>query len=416
MKRILSIGLLSFVANAYAGGNFFNMSGTSSSMTVSLNVPNHTYKSVGIKLNNGYQLSNAGTDCVMNSKGFCIFELSTSNSKTFSITGTGNQVSATICLNGNGPVSCQSVSYTLNEASYTNYVYVVNNGSNQVSVCLLNSAGALTACQDAGVSGYTNLQGIAVNSNGQQAYVTYQGSRSGATGGVLTCSINPSSKQLENCSSNTISAPDYPGQIAFSNAATPYVYFLANDVAGTSQIYQCTLSPTNCTTMSIAFPAGLNLSGLAVNNVNNVAYIVNNKSDSSQIIYNCLINPDGTFGPCSIGPSGGSVANNSEWISLNPSNTAAFIPSYTSGIYNYPIISGNITLPVSNSSSYDQNSHPFQALPTSSGVYAVVTYRAGGSGNGFVAVCPINNDNTFGTCVPSDQSFNVPLGVAMLPY
>lgn len=63
-----------------------NFSLSALKLRITTNVPNHVYPSAGIKINTpGYTLANAGIDCTPNKKGNCLFSVSSTSARTFTV-------------------------------------------------------------------------------------------------------------------------------------------------------------------------------------------------------------------------------------------------------------------------------------------------------------------------------------------
>lgn len=420
MQKILLLGLIA--CSSYASeGLFFDVSGSTSSMNIVSNIPNYTYLYAGIKLNPGYTLTNPNSECKsINKYGYCIFEISNLSSKTFSISGTGNQVGATICLNANGPVSCQEYAYTPAGSSFTDYVYVVNSlggtsGSGFISLCQADSSGVLSNCQSAGntnpcssAPGNCSPRSIIFDQSNQYAYITYQNSVSSASSYIVGCAVNSGTKMLGNCNYQALmDLGTKPNQIAYAKkGGNEYVY--TTTTGAYNSIYRCSVSGSavsSCTNTSPSI-SSVNLTGIAINAGSTNMYVANNSSGQ---LVNCTINNNAGDITCG---SSFVVASNPEYISLDVGGTPAFIPFFSSGIGYYPIVSGQITSTGSGTAKSSSGlSNPNQSTPNSVGTYAFVS----NAGTGKVLICPINTDNTFGSCQDSSDTFDSPVGIAVIP-
>lgn len=83
---------------------------TTNVLSIKTNVPQHVYPNAGIKVNTpGFSLQGAGTECIPNSNGYCLFTVSDTVSTSITINGqlVGNYT-ITLCLNGVGELSCQT--------------------------------------------------------------------------------------------------------------------------------------------------------------------------------------------------------------------------------------------------------------------------------------------------------------------
>lgn len=99
--------IFSAVCCANPTGLLFNANFTGGSFNITTTVPNHIYPAAGIKINTpGYILTGQGTQCIPINNGYCLFTVSNTQQKVLSVSGAG-PVSITLCLNGQGPLSCQ---------------------------------------------------------------------------------------------------------------------------------------------------------------------------------------------------------------------------------------------------------------------------------------------------------------------
>ena len=92
---------------------------TTNVLTIKTNTPHHVYPNAGIKVNTaGFSLQNAGTECIPDSNGYCLFTVSDTLPKTITINGqTIGDYTVSLCLNGLGALSCQT--YTQTFPSFT---------------------------------------------------------------------------------------------------------------------------------------------------------------------------------------------------------------------------------------------------------------------------------------------------------
>lgn len=425
MRKILTIGMLSIIANAYAQkqNQFITGSANSSTLTVSLSSQTtHIYKKIGIKMTGGYTLSNPSADCTSIVDDFCIFTLGYQTPKSFSISGTGSAAEFVTCLNAPYPsVSCQYNSFPVsNVSTYTDYLYVVED--TDVQLCLVDTNGVISNCNSAFATPVTleRAQSIVFDTNNQYAYISSKKDGSGTNNGYITaCEINQTSKQLTNCNSLNLSSTILPQQLAYlSDSANMIDYIYMTSIEGSSSyVYRCTVSATNVTSCqqqslvdgnsSPLFSA--NFTGIAINQINstNYAYVVNNPGAK---LFNCTINiTNNTFTCPSAVPSG---TINPVYVSFTPSKSGIYLPYY-SGIVNYfPIVSDLVSTPSTLAGS--SFSQPVQAITSSSGNYAFVSNNLANK----ISTCTINqSSNAFSSpCTTNTQTFTSPRGLAVLPY
>ncbi len=107
---LLSLCLIAQISHA----GFFTPSATVDELSISLNIPNKTYNSAGIKINTpGVSLAGSQPDCTVISNGYCRFSINDSTPATIALAGLDiSPVNITLCLNANGPISCQNYNVT----------------------------------------------------------------------------------------------------------------------------------------------------------------------------------------------------------------------------------------------------------------------------------------------------------------
>ena len=119
-RMIVNIGVALFLmliqVSAIAGGLLFNVSATGTpanvsitlclngkgplscqnynvsalTLSISTTIPNHVYPLAGIKINTpGYVLANLGLDCTTDDNSYCLFSVSSSQTKTISLVVNG---------------------------------------------------------------------------------------------------------------------------------------------------------------------------------------------------------------------------------------------------------------------------------------------------------------------------------------
>jgi hypothetical protein len=170
MKRILkSLAVCCFLLLNYptaAAGLFFEVTLSGSTLNIRTTIPNHTYPGAGIKINSaGFSLTNAGSECTMAGNGYCLFSVSNATTKTISITGSSGTLNVTLCLNGNGPLSCQNFNVVF--ASFSTVAYVTN--AQDVQSCPINNDGTFSTCIPS--TPFLNAVGIALNPVSNRVYV-----------------------------------------------------------------------------------------------------------------------------------------------------------------------------------------------------------------------------------------------------
>lgn len=101
----VSLALL-FCQTSFAASTFFNVNASGTILTITTNVPNHTYPSAGIRINSPSNFS-PHSGCTQQSNGFCTFSVSNTTPASIGINGSTTTMNITLCLNGLGPLSCQ---------------------------------------------------------------------------------------------------------------------------------------------------------------------------------------------------------------------------------------------------------------------------------------------------------------------
>lgn len=313
MKKtwISLIGCFLFSQWSFAAtGAFFSLTSSGSSITIRTTVPNHTYPNAGIKVNStGYTLNTSG--CTPNSNGYCLFSVSNTSPKTLTISGpTTKKLDIILCLNGKGPLTCQE--YTIGE----NFAYVVNAGSDSVSLCGVNSStGQFSNCQSAGATGLVDPFHIALNATGTFAYITNRNGNS-----VSQCTINPVTKLFTSCSATALSA-NTPDGIVLNRANTlAYISFTSSQVqycqinSGTGALSACTNAVTDG---SQNFGTA---TGMTLNSANTFAYVTGDQG----YVSSCAVNAStGTLSNCKANNI--TSLTNAQSVTLNDAGTLAYL-------------------------------------------------------------------------------------------
>jgi|GEM_PF-3889605 len=111
-KTLLSSIILLFVSfSSHAQlGNLFNVNMTGSMATITPTIPNHLYPQAGILiLTPGFTVVNSGIVCTFADNSYCLFPVSSSQPKQFTIAGAvARNLEISLCLNGASAISCQT--------------------------------------------------------------------------------------------------------------------------------------------------------------------------------------------------------------------------------------------------------------------------------------------------------------------
>lgn len=95
----------------FAGGSLFRVTHAGPALNINTTIPHHTYPKVGIKvLTPGASIANESTTCTMAGNGYCLFSVSDTQTKSILIIGSNPAYTVSICLNGEGALSCQQFS------------------------------------------------------------------------------------------------------------------------------------------------------------------------------------------------------------------------------------------------------------------------------------------------------------------
>lgn len=414
MKRILaSITMITIILYShfiFGAGALFNVNSNNSMLTINTTIPHHTYPNAGIKLNTtGYSLGGQG--CTQAKNGYCLFSVSDTEAANISIINgstSGKLLEVTLCLNGNGPLSCQNYR-NLSITPAAKYAYVTQDiDVAPVLLCALNpSTGLITTCQNAGGGGAltgTYPQGITLNNAGTMAYLPdYE------TASILQCPIN-SDSTFGTCISTAITSPSgffsYYGNIVL-NPANTIAYI--GQYEPTENVIACPINDGiisgACTETGATGFSGYP-TGIALNSAGTIAYI--GEYSTGRVIV-CSV--DGSsFSNCQHKTGNGSsiTFENVGGVALNNSGSTLYVTDYNSGkVYGCSTPANNATY--FNSCYVATFSIPDAwgiTLNASNTVAYVTNYDNG------VYQCPINADGTFASCV-STTGLDEPVAIAL---
>lgn len=326
----------------------------------------------------------------MAGNGYCLFSVSNTQAAAISVNGNPGNYSATFCLNGKGPLSCQLFD-KLNYLGMPKHVYLGNYGNSpSVVLCSLNtSTGAIGSCGDSGggipAAYYSN--GIAINSAGTTAYI------SGKTANTLyQCTISPTNGSFTSCTTTTITPPSGTyngsyGMIAVS-PANDWVYI---GDGNEGRILACpvvnNVIGSDCVNTG-ATDVNTTISGIILNNAGTTAYFV---SYSPATVTSCSVSGS-TFSNCSSADTaGGNLLSSPGGVALNNTGTTLYVTDY-----GYGTVYGCDT---SLSSCFLATSGIADVWGIALNATNTVAYLSNFSGS--VYTCPIMPDGTFPTCTPN---------------
>jgi DNA-binding beta-propeller fold protein YncE len=395
MTFVLCLGAssLSFASS----GSLFTVSVSGANLNIRSNISGRTYSNAGIKINTaGYSLANPGSDCTMNANGYCLFSVNDTSLKTIELSRASGAVNITLCLNANGPLSCQSYDIPLvflHTAYITNYktnfysnplentvtkcsidndgmlnscenanatgldhpigitlnpaenkAYIANLLANTVSMCTINSNGNFSSCTDSGAGNIFNEpMGIAVSPTNDVAYITNYGNNT-----ISKCLINTSNGTFYSCS-NTGSGFAYPQTIVINHAQT-FAYI--GNINFSLPVSKCAINPstkalTNCTDSGNTGVSLFYISGMALNNAGNKMYFATNDSSGDSHAGQCPINlSTGNFESCSYSTGDTTNLASAGSMALNENKNLAYVPGnsfFTPKFYACSIVSGSIS-------------------------------------------------------------------------
>lgn len=315
MKRIFikvsALLILSQSQMSYADpGLFFKLNTTGSVLNLTTTIPHHFYPNAGIKFKTpGYAL----TSCRQGADGFCLFSVSDTMPASLVVNGPKGMPSAILCLQGEGPLSCQNYEFSMT-SGIPRFLYIADSSVQDLRRCSLDpNTGAITSCTDVPVPSFPT--DVAFNPAGTFAYVTTPSNNS-----VYVCNVNTTTGDFSNCTVTGDAFFVNPLAVALSPAGT-FAYVGESD----NFITKCTVSQTtgalsNCVFNAVFFSP---ITGITFNSAGTEAYV------GTFDLVNCPVDPvtgDFNFALCNFGdnnPNNNFI--NATWAALNPSDTTAYV-------------------------------------------------------------------------------------------
>lgn len=387
-------------------GLFFNINASSNQLNITTTIPNHFYPNAGIKIDTpGYTL----TGCRPAANGYCLFSVSDSTPALLSVNGSATSVSAILCLNGLGPLSCQH--YTVPTVIFSGIAYVTNTNNNTVSICPVSADGSFfgTCTTSSGNSTFDHPVAIALPLPGATAYIANFNANT-----LSICPIN-SNGSFGTCNtSNGNGTFDHPDGVAL-DPTNSYVYVTNQNnntlsicsINNDGSLGTCTVSNGNGTFSS---PTAVNVQ-LSSDASATYAYIANANSTVSI----CPVNT-GSLGTC-ITSNGNGTFSLPQGIGVNAAGNFAYIGNFGANTVSICVINsdgslGTCTITSGNGTfnfSANQAIGLFMSSLTSYGYTP-------NDGNNTVSICPINNNGSLGACVITNGNgtFNQPSSIVVM--
>jgi len=315
MKRIFikvtALVILSQSQISFADpGLFFNVNATGSLLNLTTTIPHHSYANAGIKFNTpGYSL----TSCRTTGNGFCLFSVSDTMPASLLVNGPRGMPSATLCLEGQGPLSCQDYAISITGSNAPRFIYISDSGAADLQQCSLDSTGAITSCTNVSIApGSFPTTNVAFNKAGTLAYV-------GATDNVYVCNVDISTGNFSNCTA-TGSGFNFAASIALNPANTfAYVSSFSSSEVIKCSVDQTTGALSNCAATGSGF---FEPTGITLNSTGTFAYVGTINAFSPLVL--CAINPaTGDFNSCQ--SASDYFFRAPTWAALNPLNTTAYV-------------------------------------------------------------------------------------------
>ena len=228
------------------------------------------------------------------------------------------------CVHQNDPSFNSTYGIAIN--SNSTFAYIGNRTGNTVSQCAINPTnGHFTSCTTVG-SLFSGPTGITLNKAGTIAYIV---DNSAVNTGVTKCTINPINASFTNCTLLTDSTFFRPFDIVLDEANNNAYITNSNNTVSKCPVDPTTGSFLGCTASSPMFNLPI---GIAINNMNGIAYVVN---DQTPNLVSCPINPDGSLGICSetLGnPPFSFPFNRPSNLTLNEAQTTAYLLDGIQGV------------------------------------------------------------------------------------
>jgi hypothetical protein len=405
---------------------FFNVVVKGSTLiNITTTVPNKTYANAGIKINSpSYSLAGVGTECTQSpTTGYCLFSVSDTASKNISLTGSGDTLSLTLCLDGTGNSSSTCQNYNVSMVTTTpRFAYFTDSGSTPVHVCTLSATtGLITSCQSAGFDTLLPSAGtgITLNNTSTMAYITWEGTTSPT---MYQCAINAVDGTFTSCAQQTIYAQGsgnayypYYGMPGL-NASNSILYLNDGYNLSAGRVLACKITgntlSSECTDTGAT---GLlyEITGITTTQVAGQTYAYIGDGYDNHTMSVCAVSSDGlTFSGCVQKTGGGTETFAYPMMAVfNASGTMAYISDYDNGVYACSTTPNNTSKFSNCILAWDGGGLSIDYLGIAIGRNGRMAYVSGYSS--VVAQCPILSTGYFGTCTQFSSVMSSFVAVAL---
>lgn len=392
---LLSLTSAGLAQAASVDSTFFQVNAAGNTLSITTTIPDRSYPSAGIKIKSSQRLISG---CTMISNGYCTFGVSDTQAANITLSS-GGKIEMTLCLNGNGPSSCQQYSSSNSKVAYINNYYA--SGAESVILCPILADGTFAPCQavgDPGEAEYTT--GIAINQARNFAYVPNYDSA------VVSYCPLLSDGSLSSCSGRV--ALDYnDGGVSLNPSGT--ALYVPN--FRLESIEKCTINSDG--SLDACVDSGLGSifngsDGITFNKAGNLAYIsnYNRRNDNSISVCNVDVS-SGDFTACT--PAGPSIHGPST-NALNQAETLFYITGYSNDTVTVCSVDpSDGTLNSCQATSYTF-AEPWTIVLDEANSKAYVTNTASST----VSLCSIDQNGLLASCTElNDPLFSGPAGIVL---
>ncbi len=376
-------------------GNLFNATLSGSMLTITTNIPNHVYHSAGIKLiSPGHAIANQFSVCTPLANGYCQFTVSDKSPVNMLITGPAGNLALQMCLNANGPLSCQE--YELAFAPVPRFIYIGSFNDNTLTKCNVNAVtGLLSNCAATG-AGFEVPDAIAFNPAGTLAFVANFNNST-----ISRCAINTFTGDLTGCIDTGATVLDGPEYIALTaNGTNAYIANFNNNSITLCNVNPVTGTMDGCRNASNSTFNGLQ--SIELNRAQTIAYV-----PDESVVHKCQIDISGSLGTCTTTGTGFSLPVG---VALTNLETIGYVPNFNNSTLSQCSVSPNGDL-VNCFLTGSGLSNPASIVLNQVGNYMYIL----NDGNSTATLCSVNPaTGAVSNCVDSGATgLNNPGGVAL---